>query len=270
MDAVTAEREGMTEVVVIETPERVALALELAGVGSRIMAGLLDLLLQAAVVLGLTGVVGLAVPASRALFGARLPGWLLAAYILAIFLMVFAYQVFFEMRWSGRTPGKRWVRLRTVRDDGTAITFSESVIRNAFRAVDFLPMAYGAGLLSIFAHRANKRLGDMAAGTIVIKERARALPAPWRQPGPSPPLSPEVVALARRSRWKVTVEELRAIRSFLSRRSVLEPPARRRVASALAIPLLRKMGAHDWLPATHAHEPVLEGLFRECANPHWR
>jgi uncharacterized RDD family membrane protein YckC len=250
----------MDEAVVIETPEHVELSLELAGVGSRIMAGLLDVLLQGGIVLALTGIVGFAVPQSRRYFGGQLTGWLLAGYILAIFVIVFAYQVFFEMRWSGQTPGKRWVHLRTVRDDGTAITFSESVVRNAFRPVDFIPMAYGVGLVCIFAHRANKRLGDMAAGTIIIKERTHELPQPWRPKEPFGPLPPEVVALVRQHRWKVTEEELRPVRAFLSRRSELQPDARQRVATALAVPMLRKMGAEQWVWAYHAHEVFLEGL----------
>jgi len=82
------------------------------------------------------------------------------------------YYIFFEMLWNGQSPGKRWVGLRVIRTDGTPITLSESFIRNLTRFVDFLPAGYGIGILSMFLDKQSRRLGDLAAGTLVVHDRA--------------------------------------------------------------------------------------------------
>src|SRR5215510_11634669 len=91
---------------------------------------------------------------------------------LASFVLFWGYYIFFEMLWNGQTPGKRWVGLRVIRTDGTPITLSESFIRNLTRLVDFLPAAYGIGIISMFLDKQSRRLGDLAAGTLVVHDRA--------------------------------------------------------------------------------------------------
>jgi hypothetical protein len=76
------------------------------------------------------------------------------------------------MLWNGQSPGKRWVGLRVIRSDGTPITLSESLIRNLARLVDFLPAAYGIGIITMFIDKQSRRLGDLAAGTLVVQDRA--------------------------------------------------------------------------------------------------
>jgi hypothetical protein len=79
--------------------------------------------------------------------------------------------VVFELVWNGQSPGKRWVGLRVIRTDGTPITLSESLIRNLVRLVDFMPLAYGVGVVTMFVNAQARRLGDLAAGTIVVHDR---------------------------------------------------------------------------------------------------
>jgi hypothetical protein len=86
---------------------------------------------------------------------------------------LWGYYIFFELNWSGQSPGKRWVGLRVIRVDGTPISLSESLIRNLIRLIDFLPVSYGIGVVTMFITSQSRRLGDLAAGTIVVWEQER-------------------------------------------------------------------------------------------------
>ncbi len=151
----------------IDTPENVRFAYEIAGIGSRFMAALVDttliVLLQLAVFVPLL------------LFTRILDesGWsaLFGVALFISFVMLWGYYIFFEAFWNGQTPGKRWVGLRVLQLSGLPMTFSEVVIRNLVRIVDFLPVAYGVGLIVMFFQRQSRRLGDLAAGTVVVFDR---------------------------------------------------------------------------------------------------
>lgn len=163
----------MRRALTITTPENVVLSFELAGVGSRFIACLLDSLLQG---LGVVILVGIVVAGTelferiglRAVWGSAV---LLAVMSLAIFALLSGYYIFFESRWNGQTPGKKAVGLRVVRDGGLPIDFPAAVVRNLCRAADFLPALYAIGLVSILVSKDYKRLGDYVAGTLVVKER---------------------------------------------------------------------------------------------------
>src|SRR5687767_5743923 len=158
----------------VETPEHVAVHFELAGVGSRMAAGLIDLLL-----LGM-GVIFLVI-AWGALGGfsagrADIQGWLTALMVLLMFTFVFGYFTLFEALNGGRTPGKQSLGIRTVMDTGRSLTPPAAVVRNLVRLVDcYFPMPFVPALLTMFLHPSNKRPGDMAAGTIVVRDR----PTEW-------------------------------------------------------------------------------------------
>jgi uncharacterized RDD family membrane protein YckC len=206
--------------ITIATPEGVDLELTLAGVGSRFVSALVDFLLQIALLAGVTGV-GAAVGAFGNGFGS-------AVVLVASFLVFAAYDVLFEVFASGRTPGKRLNGLRVARIDGSPVTFFTSAIRNVLRLVDLLPGMYLVGIVTILVTRRNQRLGDVAAGTLVVRERTQhpslqELRAP--QPVPST------------NTWDataVTADELAAVRSFLARRYELTNEARYRLAVDLA------------------------------------
>lgn len=145
------------------TPERVAFRLETAGLGSRFVAHLIDVLALAGslVALGLVayGIGLLAADAGLLLF------------VVAGFLLVGGTWIALEALWSGRTLGKHVMRLRVVDARGGPITAGQAVVRNVVRIVDFLPVYYGVGVVAMFISPRNQRLGDMAAGTVVVRER---------------------------------------------------------------------------------------------------
>jgi uncharacterized RDD family membrane protein YckC len=105
-------------------------------------------------------------------FSDQISAWVYAIFGLVAAVFYWGYYVFFEMLWNGQSPGKRWVGLRVIRGDGTPITLSESLIRNLARLVDFLPAAYGIGIVTMFIDKQSRRLGDLAAGTLVVQDRA--------------------------------------------------------------------------------------------------
>ena len=160
---------GVQETLRIATPEGVSLELSLAGLGSRFVALLADTFLQG-VALALLIVALVVADVDRFAFG--------AVVAVAIFALLFVYPMAFELAAGGRTPGKRWSSLRVVCDDGSPLTFRSSALRNVLRLVDILPGLYLVGAIAIFATRANQRLGDLAAGTLVVREpRASAVVA---------------------------------------------------------------------------------------------
>jgi uncharacterized RDD family membrane protein YckC len=159
------------ETLDIQTPENVAFGYQVAGIGSRFLATLLDTLLigilQVVVIL-----VFILVLSGLDLLGETIAAWVYALLGIVGFIFFWGYYIFFEMLWNGQSPGKRWVGLRVIRADGTPITLSESFIRNLTRLVDFLPAGYGIGIISMFLDKRSRRLGDLAAGTLVVHDRA--------------------------------------------------------------------------------------------------
>ena len=160
------------ETLDIDTPENVAFGYQVAGIGSRFLATLIDTiivtLLQVIVVVTYYFILYL-LDVDPSGSGSA---WVAAIMGLVIFLFYWGYYIFFEMFWNGQTPGKRWTGLRVIRGDGTPITLSESAIRNLTRIVDFLPAAYGVGIITMFIDKRSRRLGDLAAGTLVVHDRA--------------------------------------------------------------------------------------------------
>ena len=236
----------------IATPEGVDLELTLAGVGSRCAARLLDQLLQAAVMLALF-LLGAAVAGGSGDGTAGGAG--AAAVVIMLLLVQLGYDVLFETLASGRTPGKRWTGLRVVRIDGAPVGFVTSAVRNLLRVVDFLPGMYGVAIVSVLASSRNQRLGDMAAATLVVREKqARSRPSPltaW-QAAARPWTSGEGWDVSA-----VTAEELATVRRFLDRRGGLTAEARSRLAGELTLRLWPKVVG----PAEGMHpEAFLEDL----------
>jgi len=217
----------------IATPEGVDLELTLAGVGSRFTSALLDYLIQLLILVALALVLGLGVGLSPSSGGYAAAIWV----VLAFFLFV-GYDVAFEVLASGRTPGKRRIGLRVVLENGGPVTFPASAVRNFLRPIDLLPGTYLVGIASILVSSRNQRLGDHAAGTLVVRER-KVLP-------------PEVLLLRSSSQrggsapaWDtsgISADEFTAVRSFLARRDTLTRNARAQLASELAARLRPKIG----------------------------
>jgi uncharacterized RDD family membrane protein YckC len=220
---------GVQETLRISTPEGVSLELPLAGLGSRFVALLVDVLLQGLVFAALIVV----------LVVANAGGYAAGAIVaVAVFAILFAYPVAFELGAAGRTPGKRWSGLRVVCDDGSPVTFRGSALRNILRLVDILPAMYLVGAVAIFATRNNQRLGDLAAGTLVVREPRGdiavqlAAPVEAAEPGELPA-------------WDVSglrEAELATLRRFLERRDALDAAPRNLLARDLADRLRPSVG----------------------------
>ncbi|HVF98569.1 MAG TPA: RDD family protein [Chloroflexia bacterium] len=161
----------MDEQLTISTPEQVAFEYEMAGIGSRFVAALLDhLILAVTLLLIVCAASTIGVMSLSARDGGAGAFLVLAIMTLITFLIIWGYFVVFETVWNGQTPGKRAGRLRVIRYNGQPIGAGEALVRNLVRLVDFMPGFYGVGLLSMFIDKNARRLGDFAAGTIVIRE----------------------------------------------------------------------------------------------------
>jgi uncharacterized RDD family membrane protein YckC len=232
------------DLITIETPEHIEVHYELAGIGSRALAGIVDLVLQ----LLITAVVVLALSwVGFAFHVVDAYGYVVAILVGTMgFLAATAYYVVCEMLMDGQSPGKRMAGLRVVRDDGTPLTFLDSAIRNIIRAVDMIPLLYTVGLVSVFLSKRGKRLGDMAAGTVVIKERLFEAPAatPGELPGEElagPPVGPEVAARVRNCLHLLEPADLAAAERFLERRYELDDETRARIGGQLAAALFSRL-----------------------------
>jgi len=164
--------------LVVATPERVSFGYQVAGLGTRAIAQLLDLL----IVFGILVALSLAAGGVSAFTNNALAGELIL--IIGGFITVFGYFWASEAMWSGQTLGKKAFRLRAVGDRGEPLTFLQAGIRNIVRIVDFLPYGYGVGVVVLFINGRGKRLGDLAAGTIVVKDSDHVWL--WQVPGARP------------------------------------------------------------------------------------
>jgi uncharacterized RDD family membrane protein YckC len=242
--------------VTIPTPEGVDIDIVLAGLGSRFAATLLDLTIQIAAIIALGMALGL---------GSN-SGYVVGAYFVLVFLVLFAYDIVFETWNSGRTVGKLAAGIRVVRAGGQPVNFMTSTVRNLVRIVDFLPLFYTVGMISVIVTRRNQRLGDLAAGTYVIRERRTTAPVPPARSHPAPAWAPAWAAPsagdAAYMNWDVstvTADEVATVRRFLERRATLEPHARAQLGWDLATRLRAKVAGVDDRGAP-TPEAFLEGV----------
>jgi len=253
------------ETLVIETPERVPLHFALASIGNRFLACAIDHTIQFLVVMiiALTGLI-LASATSWENTLASAPKWVIALMILTVFLIFTGYFAFFEWIWSGQTPGKRWLKLRVIREDGRPIAFWEAAIRNLIRTLDMMPAPfYSIGLISVFINSRDQRVGDMVAGTVVVREREAEAP-PFAQVFASPVSDP---ALRRSFKPvpftanlnRLTDAEIQVVETFLRRRWDLADVPRQWMAWRVSLPILYKLRPTYDL-ATFTYEGFLEEL----------
>jgi uncharacterized RDD family membrane protein YckC len=223
------------DIFTVATPEQVQLNYVLAGLGSRAMAFLLDTILRGLLVLCVfLGVLLLSslLPSLTPIETLRHLGrtWLLALGFLAYGLVDLGYFLVFEALWSGQTPGKRRQGLRVIKVDGQPVGWLECSVRNILRALDMLAGIYPVGLVVMFLSRKNQRLGDYAAGTVVITERRRGTPRRRGETVSAEGLKyPEVEAQVYRLRQ----DQYEVLVSFLERREEMDPGHRREIARML-------------------------------------
>lgn len=160
----------MEERYSVATPENISFSYDVAGIGSRFLAALIDL----AVYLLLTITLAiLYTQTQRFITDSIVQSYLDALYVGVTFVLYWAYYIFFELIWAGQSPGKRLIRIRVVRLDGTPAAPSQIIIRNIGRLVDMFPGFYAVGFIVMFSNERSRRLGDFAAGTLVVRETAR-------------------------------------------------------------------------------------------------
>ena len=205
----TQFQDQLSEEYTIDTPENVSFGYEVAGIGSRFVAALIDNLILGVLLVGLNIVL---VVALASLAGdtssvdvdlaqpeeSWVAGLVIALYALLNFAIWWGYYMLFEWLWHGQTLGKRRAGIRVVRIDGVPVSFVPVAVRNLVRVVDFLPMGYAVGVITMFCNSQSRRLGDFAAGTLVVKDQGEltleSLMATV-QAAPSPKLRTELPTL---------------------------------------------------------------------------
>jgi len=241
----------------VDTPEQVQVHLEVAGVGTRSMAFLIDF-----------GVVFLTLMAL--LFGAQfatstnLVDWpwgtnhlLLPLVLVTLFLLFWGYFLLFEWLWNGQTPGKHLMHIRVVKDGGYPISFFDSVVRNVLRVIDCYLPPFAIGLICIFVHPRHKRLGDLAARTIVVVER----PLDFHLPPAGAPARTSSFQLMIDS-LSLTIEEVELLESYLKRRKELEPGSANALRAEIVDYLRAKLPGNGSAPVIpiEAQDAFLEEL----------
>jgi uncharacterized RDD family membrane protein YckC len=233
----------MPDAVRIATPEQVTITLPLAGVGTRMLAALLDALiivgaiLVALLIIALVGSIIAEQPHGLA------AGSVLGAFsLLFLFGFIFAYYAGLELLWDGQTVGKRALKLRVLRDNGTPVDAAAVLARTVVRLVDFLPVGYLVGLISMVADGRARRLGDIVGGTIVVREwdnaptlREIAVTAESAAWGPPAPGYEAPIRL-------LTTDEVAAAREFLRRAATFPPRERAALAWRVATTLAFRIG----------------------------
>jgi uncharacterized RDD family membrane protein YckC len=224
----------MDRSVDVRTPESIAFSYDLAGLGSRFLAVSIDMLLQVLIMLAVLYSVTLAAtrvasnlrpqndPALERL-GENVAIGMLIFIVFAIF---FGYFIAFESLWNGQTPGKRMLGIRVVRDGGYPVDFMAVLIRNLIRVVELGLGGYAVSAVSALVSPENKRIGDIAAGTIVVRD------------GKSLTAERIVSEVSREPQYAPTAymsgDERALVKRFLERRGELPPERRRALASTLA------------------------------------
>jgi uncharacterized RDD family membrane protein YckC len=254
------------ETLQVNTPENVVFGYQIAGIGSRFLAALVD----TSLILLLELVVALVMVPLVRQFGAnseetnnRLVAWGVAISVLIAFAVLWTYYIFFELIWNGQSPGKRWVGLRVMRSDGTPVTLLESLVRNLLRLVDFLPFAYGIGVVTMFLDHQGRRLGDLAAGVLVVFDRKSTsiqdlMPQSVDIQG--------VVAFQNVPIEKLTAQELRLIEDFLRRREQLAN--RMELANRIAFRLRERLSLSPADLSWPDSEEFLSRLYLTAQNSH--
>lgn len=215
----TAYESSWQRRLTVTTPEQVELRFETAGVGSRIGAQLIDML----IVLAANAGVGFAGWAIFAAVGEAMPAWAveygMAALILFYAAFTSLYFIISEFSTGGRTVGKRAMGIRVIQENGRPLSFLSAVIRNLFRLIDMLPALYFVGILFSFFHSKDKRIGDWAAGTVVVfeqgsnKRKLKRVDKLLKDKAPHMP----VFSLEPWMKERVTEEEWRLLSTYVDR-----------------------------------------------------
>jgi uncharacterized RDD family membrane protein YckC len=259
----------------IDTPELVDIQLPLAGIGSRFIALLVDMLIWFAGFIVLAIVLAIFLPGIEA-FSKISEQWAVAAAIFMLFLLFWGYFTLFEAFWNGRTPGKRVARIRVIQRSGRAISLFESMARNLVRYVDMQPFPmYAVGVIAIFTTRQHQRLGDLAAGTLVVRDRvqdaplwgesgARTFTAPAFDRSAPAPEPHNAYSLPTTGIAKLSSSDLEVLEGFFARRLDMSLETRHMLAERIAAAIQAKSGIEP--PAGASVETFLEATARQLRD----
>jgi uncharacterized RDD family membrane protein YckC len=247
--------------VSLSTPESVELEFTLAGIGSRTLALTID---YSILILGILAfwivwfVVSIGLLSSLESFGrdySSAPLWLLAIFILLNFAVWNGYFILFETIWQGQTPGKRWVKIRVVRDDGRPVGMAQSTLRSLLRAID--DFCFIGALFILFSKR-EKRIGDWVAGTLVIQEIQGNQQATVILSENAKTLAAQLPDVADLN--QLLPDDYAVIRDYLGRRTRMTPQARTEKSMELARQL-RALLAMETIPPNTTSDDFLEAVF---------
>lgn len=264
------------ETLIIETPERVPLEFALASIGNRFLAVAIDHFIQflsifliAWFFLSIAGYSTSDVADTPDKLFSDAPKWLIAILIIILFLIFAAYFIAFEWLWNGQTPGKRLLKLRVIREDGRPLTLWEAIARNLLRIADAIPgfiiPVYSVGLIVIFLSSRDQRLGDIFAGTVVVRERTDEAPT-FNETFSNPIHDVAFTRVQKAVEVKadvaaLTESEVEVVESFLRRRWDLTERQRLWMAWRIALPIMYKLK-----PAYNLETFTYEGFLEEILH----
>jgi len=262
------------ETLIIETPERVQLEFALASIGNRFLAVAIDHFLQylamfiiAWIMLSLAGFSSSDVADASEKVVNEMPKWVVAILIIVLFLTFAGYFILFEWLWNGQTPGKRLLKLRVIREDGRPLTLWEAIARNLLRIGDAVPgfiiPVYSVGLIVIFLSNRDQRLGDIFAGTVVIRERSDEAPT-FKETFSNRITDAAFIRVQKPTGTEANVSklserEVEVVESFLRRRWDLTERQRLWMAWRIALPLMYKLKP-SYNAETFTYEGFLEDI----------
>jgi uncharacterized RDD family membrane protein YckC len=261
----------MSRTITVVTPENITVTYRLAGFAPRFLAFLIDFILQALLIIIVYFIMRRSQGAD--IFGVG--NVITAGSSIAIYLILFAYPIAWEMGWGGRTPGKRLFGLRVIREGGYPINLMSSVLRNVLRLIDFgiLQLSLSAmvilwgmpGLACIFFSPTYKRIGDYAGGTLVIVEEGYT---PFGARDSKPVLTPGVAAFLPlvKNVDRLTADDYRLIRRFTSRREGMDLVVQASIGDRLARPLIAKLDMELTVAYQVQFADLLEAIERRYAE----
>ena len=226
--------------ILIRTPENLEVSYELAGAGTRAAAYSVDILLMTLILNLFQGLFA----AFLAPMAEEMPSYIAAIIGIIAFVYFNAYFMVFELLWAGQSPGKRMVGIRVIKTGGFALRFSDTLIRNLLRAIDFIPLFYGVGLVSLLLTRHCQRIGDLVAGTLVIYQEQNSPDALFPT---SPPLD-TADSFPTLKLGRIPADVVETCDEFLRTRDQLAPKYRQQIAQDL-IDLVERLSG--LAPAAH-------------------
>ncbi|MBK7394178.1 MAG: RDD family protein [Chloracidobacterium sp.] len=244
------------ESLIIETPERVPLEFALASIGNRFLAVAIDhfiqylsIILIAWFFLSIAGYNSNDIADAPDKLFSEAPKWTIALMIIILFLVFAGYFIVFEWLWNGQTPGKRLMKLRVIREDGRPLTLWEAIARNLLRICDAVPgfilPVYSIGLIVIFLSNRDQRVGDIFAGTVVVREREGEAPT-FAETFSTRITDVAFTRVQKQTETSANVallneREVEVVESFLRRRWDLTDRQRLWMAWRIALPLMYKL-----------------------------